>query len=374
MINEKDYQYKVTAAGRVNLIGEHVDYCGGKVMPCALSLKNTVYVRSNGTNHINIRWTTIDDQVTIALDQLDHCDNKHAKYIAGCAYLWQQSGHKVLGCDMLLDCKVPFGSGLSSSAAIEVSVLAALATIAGEQVNPVEIALTAQKAEHQFVGVMCGIMDQYASACGKAGHAMLLDCSTLDCQYIPVKLGDCSLVIINSNKPHNLVESKYNQRRQETEEALRLLQQNLNAQCLAEITPQQLEENKNLLSPTVYKRAKHVVEECQRVRLATAAMEQGNMVEFGKLLNASHNSLSQLYEVTGKELDCLAYAAQSHPACLGSRMTGGGFGGCTVSLVKSDAVEDFRRFVLDQYRKQTGYDAICYDADISDGITCQQIK
>ena len=373
MIDENNYRYKVTAAGRVNLIGEHVDYCGGKVMPCALSLKNTVYVRANGTNCINVRWTTVSDEVSLNLDNLIECNHKHAKYVAGCAYLWKKAGHKVVGCDMLLDCQVPFGSGLSSSAAIEVSVIAALATVAGEKIDNVEVALTAQKAEQEFAGVMCGIMDQYASACGKAGHAMLLDCSTLDCQYIPVALGEYSIVLINSNKPHNLVESRYNERRAETEEALQLLQQSFDVKCLAEVTPQQLKERKDLLPPTVYKRARHVVEECERVRLASIAMTKGDVAKLGKLLNASHKSLSELYEVTGRELDVLAYTAQAHPDCLGSRMTGGGFGGCTVSLVKTDKIEDFKRFVTQEYKKQTGYDAICYDTEISDGIVCECI-
>lgn len=373
MNNEEKYNYKVTASGRVNLIGEHVDYCGGKVMPCALSLKNTVYVRPNGSDTINIKWTTISDTVSVGIDNLRDCNHKHAKYIVGCAYLWKKAGHKLVGCDMLLECNVPFGSGLSSSAAIEVSVIAALAIVAGEQLNNVEIALTAQKAEHEFAGVMCGIMDQYASACGKAGHAMLLDCATLDCQYIPVTLKDYSIVLINSNKPHNLVESRYNERRAETEKALRLLQQKLDVKCLAEVTPQQLEDNRQLLSPIIYKRAKHVVDECQRVKLAEVAMREGNMITLGQILNASHKSLSELYEVTGKELDALAYAAQSHPACVGSRMTGGGFGGCTVSIVRTDMVEDFKRVTVQKYKKQTGYDAICYTAEISDGITVEKV-
>ena len=372
-IQEQDYKYKVTAAGRVNLIGEHVDYCGGSVMPCALSLRNTVYVRPNGTNCINVRWTTFADAVTLDIDQLISCQHRHAKYVAGCAYLWKQAGHRIVGCDMLIDCQVPFGSGLSSSAAIEVSVIAALAQVAGEQPNNVEIALTAQKAEHEFAGVMCGIMDQYASACGKAGHAMLLDCATLKCEYIPVELGDYSLVIINSNKPHNLVESRYNERRAETEQALKLLQSKLSVNCLAEVTPQQLQDNEQLLPPIIHKRAKHVVEECQRVRLATVAMRQGNIGELGRLLNASHKSLAELYEVTGRELDVLAYTAQAYPYCAGSRMTGGGFGGCTVSLVKTDKVADFKRYVTQEYKKQTGYDALCYDAEISDGIIYQEI-
>ena len=373
MIDEKAYEYKVTASGRVNIIGEHVDYCGGKVMPCALSLKNTVYVRANNTNSINVKWTTVSDTVTISLDKLSECDHKHAKYIAGCAHLWRKAGHKVVGCDMLIDCNVPFGSGLSSSAAIEVSAIVALAVVAGEQPNSVEVALTAQKAEHEFAGVMCGIMDQYASACGKAGHAMLLDCSTLDCQYIPVKLGEYSIVLIDSNKPHNLVESKYNERRAETEEALRLLQQKLNVSCLAEVTARQLEENRQILPPIVYKRAKHVVDECDRVRIAATAMREGNVRVLGEVLNASHKSLADLYEVTGRELDVLAYTAQAYPHCVGSRMTGGGFGGCTVSLVETHAVEDFKRFVAQEYTRQTGYNALCYDVEISDGITYEKI-
>lgn len=367
-------QFEVSAAGRVNLIGEHVDYCGGKVLPCALSLKTTVRVRENNSRFINLSWTTLPDKVSMDVDDLEKFrSHKHAKYFAGCAALWKQSGRKLQGCDMLVDCKVPFGSGLSSSASIEVATLAALAVISGEKPNPVELALLAQRAEREYAGVNCGIMDQYASACGKAGHAMLLDCKTLDCKYVPVSTGDYSLVIINSNKPHNLVESRYNERRAETELALQLLSSKLNATCLAEVSPKQLDEHKNLLSPTVYKRAKHVVEECERVRLAEIAMSSGDMVQFGKLLNASHESLSELYEVTGRELDALAHVAQSHPACAGSRMTGGGFGGCTVSLVKTAAVDDFKQFVVNEYKRQIGYDAVCYDTDVADGIIVTEI-
>ena len=364
-----NYQYKVTASGRVNLIGEHIDYCGGKVMPCALSLVTTVYVRENGSQIINLSWTTLPDKVSMDINRLEeYKSHKYAKYFAGCASLWKSAGHQLKGCDMLIDCKVPFGSGLSSSASIEVSALAAFAVIAGETPNPVEIALLAQKAEHEYAGVNCGIMDQYASACGRAGHAMLLDCKTLDCVYVPVNTGDYSIVIINSNKPHNLVESRYNERREETELALKLLSSKLNVTCLAEVKPCELEAHKSLLPITVYKRAKHVVEECERVHLAEIAMRNKDMVQFGKLLNASHASLSELYEVTGKELDALAHIAQSHPACIGSRMTGGGFGGCTVSLVKTDAVDDFKQHVVKEYKKQIGYDAVCYDTDINDGI------
>jgi galactokinase len=274
---------------------------------------------------------------------------------------------------MVQDCTVPFGSGLSSSSAIEVSTIAALAVLAGEELNPVEIALAAQKAEREYAGVNCGIMDQYASACGKEAHAMLLDCKTLACEHVPVDLKDCSLVIINCNKPHNLVESKYNERRAETDGALIALQQHLPITCLAELTKEDLEKHRFIFSETVYKRVKHIVEECARVADAEKAMKAGDMETLGRLLNESHASLKDLYEVTGKELDALAEAAQSHPACLGSRMTGGGFGGCTVSIVKTDAVDDFKNYVCAEYKQKTGYDAACYDSEIANGITVEKL-
>ncbi len=369
MVDEKNYDFRVSAAGRVNLIGEHVDYCGGKVMPAALSLKNTVYVKANGTNQINLSWTDIPVKVTLDIDKLDSYQNvKFGNYPAGCALMWQRAGHKVLGCDMLQDCTVPFGSGLSSSAAIEVSTIAALAAIAGEKIDPVEIALLARQAEHEYAGVNCGIMDQYASACGKKDNAILLDCKTLEREYVPIELGDYTLVIANCNKPHNLVESKYNERRSETEEALAKLQTKANISCLAELTPEKFNEICDVLEGKVLDRARHVVEECERVRLAAIAMKTGDVVGLGKLLNASHASLKNLYEVTGKELDALAETAQKHPACIGSRMTGAGFGGCTVSLVKKDGVEDFKKFVAEGYEKAIGYAAAFYDTTVEDGI------
>lgn len=371
----KDFAYEVSAAGRVNIIGEHIDYCGGSVLPAALSLKNTVYIRPNGTNKINLSWTTLPDKVTLDIDKLaDYKDLQYGNYQAGSALMWQRAGHKMIGCDMVHDCTVPFGSGLSSSAAIEVSTIAALCAIAGEDINPVEIALAAQKAEREYAGVNCGIMDQYASACGKKDYAMLLNCKTLECEYLPLKLGDYSLVIVDCKKPHNLVESKYNERRAETEEALYLLKMQTEIDSLSDLTSAQFMRCSKVLPENLRKRAQHVVEECERVQLAKNAMISGDIELLGRLLNKSHASLSKLYEVTGMELDALAEAAQSHPACVGSRMTGGGFGGCTISLVKTDSVEQFKEYVCEKYYKETGYMAKCYEAEISDGITAQKLK
>lgn len=374
MFDKLNYEYKVSASGRINVIGEHVDYCGGKVFPAALSLKNTVYIRPNGTNKINIAWTTLSKTETLDIDKLnDYRDLKYDNYQAGCAYYLQQAGFKILGCDMLQDCKVPFGSGLSSSAAIEVSTISAFLTLSGEYLSNQDIALLAQKVEREYCGVNCGIMDQYASACGKRGKAFVLDCKTLSCEYVPFELGDYSLVIVNSNKPHNLVESKYNERRQETESALEILKEKLPIDCLADLSVDAFEKNKDLLSETLLKRVQHVVYECERVELAKKAMISGDLPLLGKLLNASHQSLSSLYEVTGSELDLLQKAESENEFCLGARMIGGGFGGCTIAIVLTNEVENFKKDVLQKYEKTVGYKPSFYDAYMDDGIIIEKL-
>ena len=374
VVNEKEYAYTVSASGRINIIGEHVDYCGGKVMPASVSLKNTVYVRPNGTDKINITWTTLPDRVSLDINRLEsYKDLKYGNYQAGSAFMWQRAGHKILGCDMLMDCTVPFGSGLSSSASIEVSTIASLATIAGERLDKVDIALKARQAEREYVGVNCGIMDQYASACGKKGMVMLLDCSTLECEYLPLTLGNYTLVIADCKKPHNLIESKYNERLAETEEALEILKRKINVSALAEITPSQLKKYGTELPERLKKRVEHVVCECERVKEASKALKSGDMKRLGELLNLSHRSLSELYEVTGKEPDALASSARNEKSCLGSRMIGGGFGGCTISLVEKDKTEEFKQRVYDKYYEETGYRAEFYETDISDGIITEKL-
>lgn len=373
-MKESDYDYKVSAAGRVNLIGEHVDYCGGKVFPVALALKNTVYVRPNGTNQIRLKWTTLPGEVTLDISKLESYRGlRYGNYQAGAAYVWQQAGHALVGCDLLQDCTVPFGSGLSSSAAVEVSTIVALATVVGEKIDPVAVALAAQKAEREYVGVNCGIMDQYVSACGKKGTALLLDCKDLSCRYVPFIPGEYALVIADTNKPHSLITSKYNERRAETEEGLRLLQTKTDIECLASLSLAELDRYGDVLPEKIYNRVKHVVEECGRVERAAIAMESGDMRRLGELLSASHASLRDLYEVTGKELDALAAAAQSHPACVGARMTGGGFGGCTISLVRKEGTEDFKRTVAARYERETGYVPTFYETETGDGITVEKI-
>ena len=364
-----------TAAGRINVIGEHVDYCGGKVFPAALNLRCNVYAKKTGGDTVRMAFRGIDGIVEIKTDRLESYKNlKIGNYQAGVAYFLQEEGVEIVGCDLYYDCTVPFGSGLSSSAAIEVATAVTFCEYAGVKYDKVHLALVSQKAENKYAGVNCGIMDQFASAMGKKDHAVLLDCSTLAYEYVPLQLGEYCLVVANCNKPHNLVESKYNVRRQETEAALKALRTKIDATCLADITPKQFAENKYLLSGVLAKRAEHVVMECDRVNKAVEALKKGDLVELGQLLNESHYSLRDLYEVTGKELDTLSALARNETECLGSRMIGAGFGGCTISIVKKTAVEGFIRRVGKAYQDAIGYKASFYETSIEDGITVENLR
>lgn len=363
-----------TAAGRINVIGEHVDYCGGKVFPAALNLRCNVYAKKTGGKVIRMAFRGIDGIVEIQTDKLDSYKGlKIGNYQAGVAYFLQKKGVEIVGCDLYYDCTVPFGSGLSSSAAIEVATAVTLCEYAGVTYDKVELALVSQKAENEYAGVNCGIMDQFASAMGKKDHAVLLDCSTLAYEYVPLQLGEYCLVVANCNKPHNLVESKYNVRRQEVETALKTIQAVKDIKNLAELSPKDFSEVKYLLSGVVAKRAEHVVMECDRVNKAVDALKAGDLVELGQLLNQSHYSLRDLYEVTGKELDTLSALARKESDCLGSRMIGGGFGGCTISIVKKTAVEGFIRRVGAAYADAIGYKASFYETSIEDGITVSKL-
>lgn len=363
-----------TAAGRINVIGEHIDYCGGKVFPAALNLRCNVYARKTGGKIVRLAFRGMDGIVELSTDRLDSYKGlKIGNYQAGVAYYLQETGVEIVGCDLYYDCTVPFGSGLSSSAAIEVATAVAFSEYAGVAYDKVQLALLSQRTENQYAGVNCGIMDQFASAMGKKDHAVLLDCSDLSYEYVPLRLGEYSLIVANCNKPHNLVESKYNVRRREVEEALKILQTKLDVQCLAEITPKQFNEYKYLLSGVAAKRAQHVVEECDRVQKAVTALKAGDLVELGRLLNESHYSLRDLYEVTGRELDMLAELARKESACLGARMIGAGFGGCTISIVKKTETEGFIRRVGKAYHDAIGYSASFYETSIEDGITVEKL-
>lgn len=362
-----------SAAGRVNLIGEHIDYCGGSVFPAALNLRCLVAARKRTDNIIRLEATTIDSKVELDTTRLNDYRNLHwGSYQAGVAFVMQCAGYTIVGCDLLYAADIPFGSGLSSSAAIEVATAKTLSTFSGEAGGKtgdnVRLAQLSQKAENEYAGVNCGIMDQFASACGKKDRGIILNCKTLEYEYVPLNFGDYQLVIANSNKIRSLQESKYNERRAECEQALSILKTKLpQITALADVNVAEFARWRSLLRDKILDRATHVIYECERVRLSAKALHNGDIIGFGELLNQSHYSLRDLYEVTGKELDALTKFSREHTACIGSRMTGAGFGGCTVSLVKKDSVQQFILQVGKQYADEIGYPADFYETTIENG-------
>lgn len=363
--------------GRVNLIGEHVDYCGGPVFPAALTMKTTIVARKREDNVIRLKATDLDIMVETTVDEMASLKGKlkWGDYQIGVALELLNAGYDICGCDLIYDDTTPHGGGLSSSAAIEVSTALMFATFSNEKngisspVDMIEMARLSQAAEHNFVGVNCGIMDQFASAMGKADHAIFLNCSTLDYEHIPLNLGEYCLILSNTNKKHALGSSKYNERRLECEEGLNALKTVLpNISQLCDVSVNDFEEHKNVIeSEIVRKRIKHVVYECDRVHKSVVALKSGNLVEFGKLMNESHTSLQYDYEVSCGELDCLASEALKIGGVLGSRMTGAGFGGCTVSIVRKSSVDTFIKTLGNIYSKTFGHDASFYISEIGDG-------
>ena len=358
--------------GRVNLLGEHTDYNGGYVLPVALNVGTTVCIGTREDNRICLSATDLDEVVCADIDNLTSYRRiKWGNYQLGVAYELLKAGYKVGGCNMLFDDTVPHGAGLSSSAAIECATGIAFIKVFNpdRDLDRVELALLAQRAENQFVGVNCGIMDQFASVMGKRDNAIFLNCKTLEYQYVPLNLGDYVLVITNTNKKRSLADSKYNERRSECERGLEMLKKELpDITCLGDITVDMYEAVKGVIDDTIIeKRVRHVIYEDDRVLKAIEVLNKNNLEEFGKLMIASHESLIDLYEVTGKELDTLFEEALKVDGVLGTRMTGAGFGGCTVSIVHKSAVEDFRRLVGKNYTEKTGLVPDFYVMETDDG-------
>ncbi len=365
-----------TSPGRVNLIGEHTDYNGGFVFPAALTLATTIVARPRQDRRINLIATDLEKMVEADLDNLSaYKDLSWGNYQLGVADELQKAGYSLMGCDLMYEDKVPLGSGLSSSAAIEVATAIALVSLGDQRygrdkaIDKIEMALISQRAEHNFVGVKCGIMDQFASAMGKQDHAIFLDCRDLTYEWVPIELSGYSLVIGNTNKKRSLGEGKYNERRAECEAGLAVLQKVLpHATCLRDVTKMDFERHQQLIeNETIKKRVAHVVYEDERVLESVKALKDGNLKLFGQLMNQSHDSLRDLYEVTGVELDTLVEEARKVEGVMGSRMTGAGFGGCTVSLVHNDAIDTFVSKVGQAYRDKIGYSASFYVSEIGEG-------
>ena len=359
--------------GRVNLIGEHTDYNGGHVFPCAISLGTYALVADRADNKTRIYSMNLADKgvIEFAMSGLSYDKEKNwANYPMGVVKVFEDAGHKAShGFDIRVYGTLPNGSGLSSSASIEVLTALILNDAFGFGLDMVEMVKLSQKAENTFVGVNCGIMDQFAVGMGKKDCAILLDCNTLSYRYSKIALEGASIVISNTNKPHSLASSAYNVRRAQCEHALNELKEvkpELNA--LGELSNEAFNQLAGAISePLERQRARHAVLENNRTLEAVEALEADDVVKFGKLMNESHYSLRDDYDVTGKELDTLAELAWQIDGVIGSRMTGAGFGGCTVSLVKNEAIEAFKEKVGKAYTEKIGYAPSFYVANIADG-------
>ncbi|WP_127533560.1 galactokinase [Paenibacillus kobensis] len=360
------------APGRVNLIGEHTDYNGGYVFPAALTFGTTLLLRPRPDRMLALASTNFELRGLLSLDAIVY-DKKDdwMNYPKGIVNELHQRGVQLSsGFELLYHGEIPNGSGLSSSASIEVVTAYALLHAAGLPIDTVEIAKLAQRSENEFNGVQCGIMDQFAVANGRKDHAILLMCDTLEYDLIPFQPGAYKLVIGNTNKRRGLVDSKYNERRSECERAVADLRTAFpELTLLGQLSLEQFNANKHLIADeTVRRRAQHVVEEIGRVLQSIEVLKAGDLAAFGSLMNGSHDSLRDLYEVTGKELDAMVEAARTIDGVLGSRMTGAGFGGCTVSLVHENAVEQFKSEVGRKYTEATGLIADFYVCSIGNGV------
>lgn len=362
------------APGRVNLIGEHTDYNGGYVFPAALTLGTWMMLRKREDQEIHL--ASLDFTPIGVLQDLETAvynpQEDWINYPKGIMHHLVREGYTFSGYDVLYAGNVPNGAGLSSSASIQVATGFGMLTAEGYTVDRVQLALLAQRSENEFLGVQCGIMDQFTSAMGKRNHALLLQCDTLAYQHIPFEAQGCKLVIGNTNKRRGLVDSEYNVRRSQCELAVRLLQGVIpGVRQLGDLTLEQYENAESAIQDsTVRKRARHVVEEIDRVLKSVEALTAQDLTLFGELMNASHDSLRDYYEVSCHELNVMVEEARRVPGTLGSRMTGAGFGGCTVSLVQNEAVDSFIEQVGRNYENKTGLKPEFYVAEIGDGA-CQ---
>ncbi|MCK9325002.1 MAG: galactokinase [Bacteroidales bacterium] len=355
--------------GRVNLIGEHTDYNGGYVFPCALSFGTYLAIRKSTQPVVRMATLNFDFEASIPIGELDRkIGDEWVNYPLGVINELVKRGFKPSGVDMLFYGNIPNKSGLSSSASIELVTGVAIDDLYQLAYDRIELVKIGRAAENNFVGVNCGIMDQFAVGMGKKNHAIYLNCDTLDYELVPMNISGYKLVIANTNKPRGLADSKYNERVAECQAAVVALQPAKKIQYLAELTGAEFTEHQHLIKDeTVMRRARHAILENERTSLAVKALKSGDLKQFGQLMNDSHDSLRDDYEVTGLELDTLVAESRKIPGVIGSRMTGAGFGGCTVSLVAEEAVDELIRRVGPAYQKVTGLTAEFYVADIGDG-------
>ena len=365
--------YKFFAPGRVNLIGEHTDYNGGHVFPCALdkgtyavaSLRKDKQLHLYSTNFSQIGVIELELTTNFELDPKDDWAN----YVKGMCKVFIDNGYTLpYGLNITIGGNIPNGAGLSSSASLEILIATILNHIYKFNISSLTLVKWGKSVENNFIGVSSGIMDQFASMMGKQNHAMLLDCNTLNYKYAPLNLDGYSIVIANTNKRRGLADSKYNERVLECQSALKQLQQKLDITTLGEIDNETFLANQSLITNPINRlRAFHAVSENKRTMDAVVALQNNDLVTFGRLMNESHISLRDNYEVTGQELDTLVEAAWDEPGTIGARMTGAGFGGCTVNIVHRDKVDSFIKNVGDKYTNKTGLCADFYIANVGEG-------
>ncbi|HMI04976.1 MAG TPA: galactokinase [Pedobacter sp.] len=357
--------------GRVNLIGEHIDYNGGLVMPCAVTLGTWLLLAPNQDNVIRFNSLNFEEQAEVPLaDSYTKTGPEWYNYPLG-VFNELQKEHKIpTGLDLLFFGNIPIGSGLSSSASIEVAMTYALNHYFNFGLDKIDIPLLAQRVENQFIGVNCGIMDQFAVAFGETDKALVLNCDTLKHKVVDCNLGNFNLAIINTNKPRKLAESKYNERVAECQTALKQLNEEIKLHNLCELNAEKFALHSHLITDeTVLKRATHVIRENDRVSLAAKALNEGNLHEFGRLMYASHQSLKDLYEVTGAELDAVVEFSADYQDVIGARMTGAGFGGCAIALLKKGSEDDFTKKLTGFYTDRIGYAPSVYVSEIGHGAS-----
>lgn len=359
---------KYFAPGRINLIGEHLDYNGGWVLPAAIHLGITLTYTPRNDNQITLQSSghTLRKEIYIN-DHIEFsADNGWTNYPLGVIEQLKNEGRSVQGCDLYFESNLPEGSGLSSSAAIEIVTAFGLLSQTESNIDLVWLANFCREVENNFIGVQCGVMDQYAVALGRKQHALLIDCHQIKHRYIPFETSDYRLMVMDTKKPRSLIHSKYNERKQECEEAYRLLKMsNSTTETLADIDMAWID---TLQNEVLKKRARHVVTEQLRVKEAEKILALNDLSTFGRLMNASHASLKNDYEVTSIELDTLAETAQQVKGCLGARMTGAGFGGCAIALVHASTVTNFIKTVSEKFLEVTGTNCQIYETEISNGV------
>ncbi|MEO6851294.1 MAG: galactokinase [Mucilaginibacter sp.] len=366
----KEAENTYFSPGRVNLIGEHIDYNGGLVMPCAITFGTYVLAAFNDDQVFRFRSLNFEDTLDIPLQSgYKKSGEEWFNFPLGVIHHFLQDGHQLQGLDLLYYGDIPIGSGLSSSASIEVATAYTLNDLFNCGYSKLELVKLSKAVENVFIGVNCGIMDQFAVAFGEKDKALLLNCDTLEYKAVDSNLGEYVLAIINTNKPRKLAESKYNERVQECQTALNALRKELDIHNLCDINGDTLKQYQHLITDeVVLKRATHVIEENDRVKHAAEALASSNLAKFGRLMYASHDSLKNLYEVSGKELDAVVEYCQTNPDVAGARMTGAGFGGCAIALVKGSAYDNFSKAVSEYYTSKIGYAPSVYSSLIGDGV------